>query len=182
MALGLRSLGKQVRIINGDAPPEHIAFIDPENRVEVIDEGATTADAHAADVHMILDTSAWGQLGPMADVLRESPAKRVIIDHHVSGDDLGATCFKDTSAEANGRLVLEALDALGVEITHDMAIPLYAAIATDTGWFRFPSGQRKDLPRGCATSSGRGSPLANFFEPLRSKHRWPHPTTWPHYG
>ena len=143
MALGLRSLGKQVRIINGDAPPAHIAFIDPENHVEVLDEGASTADAHAADVHMILDTSAWGQLGPMAEVLRDSPAKRVIIDHHVSGDDLGATCFKDTTAEANGRLVLEALDALGVEITQEIAIPLYAAIATDTGWFRFPSVNEK---------------------------------------
>jgi phosphoesterase RecJ-like protein len=88
---------------------------------------------------MVLDTSAWGQLGAMAEVLRTTPARRVVIDHHVSGDDLGAVVLKDTLAEATGRLVLEAIDALGVTLTPEMAAPLMAAIATDTGWFRFPS-------------------------------------------
>lgn len=147
MAAGLEALGKQVRIINGDEVPEHIAFLDAKNRIEVLSEdaanGPTAADAHKAEVHMVLDTSAWGQLGPMADVLKDSPAKRIIIDHHVSGDDLGAIEFKETTAEANGRLILEALDALGVEITTEIARSLFAAIATDTGWFRFPSVNEK---------------------------------------
>ncbi|MEM1304892.1 MAG: bifunctional oligoribonuclease/PAP phosphatase NrnA [Planctomycetota bacterium] len=147
-ALGLESLGKRVRIINADAVPGHIAFIDPDNRVEVLGEQAaatatdaavTAADAHAADVHCVLDTSAWGQLGDMADVIRESPSAKALIDHHVSGDDLGATEFKDTHAEATGRLVLDALEALGVTLTEAMATPLFYAIATDTGWFRFDS-------------------------------------------
>jgi phosphoesterase RecJ-like protein len=47
--------------------------------------------------------------------------------------------FKDTTAEATGRLVVEAAEALGVTITAEMARPLFAALATDTGWFRFPS-------------------------------------------
>lgn len=135
----LESLGKRVRLLNADAPPEHIAFLDPDNRVEVLGEGFTAADAHAADVHVVVDTSAWGQLGGMADVLRESPARKLVIDHHQSGDDLGAAEMKDTAAEAAGRLVLEAIDALGVGLTPEMAEPLFTAIATDTGWFRFPS-------------------------------------------
>ncbi len=147
MAAALESLGKQVRIINGDGVPEHIAFLDAKNRVEVLStddgEGPTPADVHAADVHMVLDTSAWGQLGPMAEVLKESPAKRIIIDHHVSGDDLSAVEFKETTAEANGRLILEAIDALGVQLTTEMARSLFAATATDTGWFRFPSVNEK---------------------------------------
>ncbi len=135
----LEALGKQVRLINADAPPEHIGFIDPDQRVEVLGHGVTATEAHAADVHIVVDTSAWGQLGDMADVIRTTPAQRVVIDHHVSSDDLGAEVFKNDTAEAAGRLILEAIDALGVTLTEEMAKPLFAAIATDTGWFRFPS-------------------------------------------
>jgi phosphoesterase RecJ-like protein len=63
----------------------------------------------------------------------------VLIDHHISEDDFGAECFKDQAAEATGRLVMDAADALGVALTPGMARPLFAAIATDTGWFRFAS-------------------------------------------
>ena len=138
-ALGLESLGKRVRIINADSIPNHLDFIDSTRRVEVLGEGPTAADVHAADVHCVLDTSAWGQLGDMASVIRESPAKKILIDHHVSGDELDATEFVDMRSEATCRLVCDALEALGVELTEPMATPLFYGIATDTGWFRFPS-------------------------------------------
>ena len=38
-----------------------------------------------------------------------------------------------------GVLVVEAAEALGVKLTPEMAMPLFAAVATDTGWFRFSS-------------------------------------------
>ncbi|MEO1497957.1 MAG: bifunctional oligoribonuclease/PAP phosphatase NrnA [Planctomycetota bacterium] len=135
----LRSLGKRATIINADAPPDHIRFLDPASEVRVLGDTATAADAHAAKVHIVADTSAWGQLGDMAEVIRDTPAQRVVIDHHVSGDDLGAIVLKDTEAEATGRLILEACDALGASVSPEIATPLFAAIATDTGWFRFPS-------------------------------------------
>jgi phosphoesterase RecJ-like protein len=87
----------------------------------------------------VLDTTAWAQLGPMAEVLRGSSALKLVIDHHRSGDDLGAELFKDEDAEATGRLVLEAIDALGAALTPAVAQNLFAAVATDTGWFRFAS-------------------------------------------
>ncbi len=62
-----------------------------------------------------------------------------MLDHHVSSDDLGAEQFKDVQAEATGRLVLQAAQQLGVKLTQEIATPLFAAIATDTGWFRFAS-------------------------------------------
>ena len=138
LALALRSLGKQARIVNGDTVPPHIGFIDPQHDVEVLGRDASAADV-ACDVHVVLDTSAWSQLGPMADVVRDSKARKIIIDHHMSQDDLGAVVFKDTTAESTGRLVLQAIDALGVRLTPEMATPLFAAIGTDTGWFRFQS-------------------------------------------
>jgi phosphoesterase RecJ-like protein len=138
LALALRSRGKTVRIVNGDAVPPHIAFIDPNHDVEVLGRDVAATDL-SCDVLAVLDTSAWMQLGPMADVVRRMNAKKIVIDHHVSEDDLGATMFKDADADSTGRLVLEAIDRLGIELTPAIATPLFSAIATDTGWFRFAS-------------------------------------------
>ena len=139
MTAVLEALGKHVRIVNGQATPPNLAFIDPAKRIATLGEGVTAADLADADVLIVLDTSAWQQLGPMANVVRETKAKKLVVDHHVSGDDLGAELFKDTTAEATGHLVVQAADALGVAITPDIAHAAYAAIATDTGWFRFSS-------------------------------------------
>jgi len=138
LALALRSLGKVVRIVNGDPVPPHIAFIDPNRDVQVLGRDVTASDLKC-DVLVVLDTSAWSQLGPMADVVRNTTAHRVVIDHHVSQDDMNAQVFKDTLSESSGRLVLQAIDAIGATVTRQIANPLFAAIATDTGWFRFPS-------------------------------------------
>lgn len=138
LALALRSLGKQVRVINGDAVPPHIGFIDPNHDVLMLGRNVAAAEI-TCDVFVVVDTSAWSQLGPMADVVRASSARKIVIDHHVSQDDLGATAFKDTSAESTGRLILQAIDALGAKLTPEIAAALFAAIGTDTGWFRFSS-------------------------------------------
>ena len=139
MAAVLEALGKEVVIVNGQATPANLAFIDPASRIRVIEEDIAIGDLQAIDVLMVLDTSAWAQLGPMGTVLRDLNAHKLIVDHHVSEDDLGAIAFKNTQAEATGRLVVEAAHELGVELTQEMAIPLFAALATDTGWFRFNS-------------------------------------------
>ena len=139
MALLLEALGKRVRIVNGHATPPNLAFIDPTQRILVIGETIQTADLADADLLMVLDTSAWAQLGPMGDTIRALTCKKVVFDHHVGEDDLGAEFFKNTTAEAAGRLVVEAAEQLGITLTLQMAEPLFAAVATDTGWFRFGS-------------------------------------------
>jgi phosphoesterase RecJ-like protein len=139
MAAVLRSLGKNVRIVNGQATPPNLAFIDPQKQIGVIGHTVQPAELADIDVILILDTSAWAQLGPMSDFIRAFRGKKVVVDHHVSEDDLAAEPFKDVAAEATGRLVVEAAEALGVKLTREMATPLFAAVATDTGWFRFAS-------------------------------------------
>jgi phosphoesterase RecJ-like protein len=69
----------------------------------------------------------------------------VVIDHHLSGDDMGAELFKDATAAACGVLLAEAVPALGCQMTRSLAEPLFVAIATDTGWFRFGSTDRRTL-------------------------------------
>lgn len=139
MAGILESLGKQVRIVCGQSVPSNLAFIDPEKRVMCLGEDIDAEAFADADLHMILDTSAWAQLGPMADVIRNSSYKKIIFDHHEGEDDIDAELFKNTTAEAVGRMCVEAAEHLGVTLTPAISKPLFAALATDTGWFRFPS-------------------------------------------
>ena len=40
-------------------------------------------------------------------------------------------------APATGELVIGILQALGLSLTAQIALPLFVSIATDTGWFRF---------------------------------------------
>jgi phosphoesterase RecJ-like protein len=139
MAGVLEGLGKSVRIVNPSAVPETLAFLDPGRRVKKLNDGITADEIADTDAFIIVDTSAWAQLVDVGTVLRNSKKPKVVIDHHVSHDDLGATVFKDTEAEATGALVVEMAETLGYPITPEMAAPLFCAVATDTGWFRFSS-------------------------------------------
>lgn len=135
----LEQLGKEVKIANASPVPARLAFLDPDKRCLQLGVGITEEAALAADVHMILDTSAWGQLAEMGRIFRKTTAAKLIIDHHSSSEDLGAMDFKDTEAEATGALMFQLARAIEVSITPPMATAMYCAIATDTGWFRFPS-------------------------------------------
>src|SRR5256714_13842079 len=165
MAAILEALGKDVRIVNGQATPPNLAFIDPKKRLGVIGQAVQPTELADIEVLLILDTSAWAQLGPMSDFIRGFTGKKLVIDHHVSEDDIGAEPFKDVKAEATGRLVVDAAEALGVKLTPEMATPLFAAVATDTGWFRFPS-----ATAGCYRTAAKlidaGAQPANIFSTL----------------
>lgn len=133
----LELLGKTVTIVNPSATPDHLAFLDPVNRIRKIKSDISIEAACETDVHCIVDTSAWQQIMDVGEVLKRTEATKVVIDHHVSSDDLGATEFKDVTASATGVLILELAEALGVQLTPELANALFCAIATDTGWFRF---------------------------------------------
>ena len=139
MAGVLESLGKEVLIVNAQETPPNLAFIDPNSRLKTLSTDVSPETGLDCDVLMILDTSAWAQLGAMGDVIRQFQGLKIILDHHVSEDDLGAELFKNTVAEATGRLVVEAAGQLGVALTPEIAAPLFAAQATDTGWYRYAS-------------------------------------------
>ncbi|HLJ09621.1 MAG TPA: bifunctional oligoribonuclease/PAP phosphatase NrnA [Planctomycetaceae bacterium] len=139
MAGLLEQLGKEVRIINSSAVPPRLAFLDPDKKCLQLGTQVSEAEACEADVHMILDTSAWGQLDKVGRVFKKTSARKVVIDHHVFAEDLGALNLKDTEAEATGALVFQFAQEMGLAITPVIATALFSAIATDTGWFRFAS-------------------------------------------
>jgi phosphoesterase RecJ-like protein len=145
MAGLLRQKGKDVRIVNTSQTPPRYDFLDPKGTAFEHFAGLEPGSLADREALVILDLSSWGQLGEMTDFVRGFPGPRLIVDHHVSQDDLGAAVIKDTTAEATGTLVLRGARALGVEVTPEMATALLTAIAMDTGWFRHPSTRPQTL-------------------------------------
>jgi bifunctional oligoribonuclease and PAP phosphatase NrnA len=139
MAAILQALGKDVLLCNDFNVPPSLRFLDPGRKHRRLGVDLSAEQLADREVLIILDTTAWAQLGAMADVIKATKAVKVVIDHHVSGDDLGAELFKDADAEATGRLVIDAADQLGVAVGPEIAVPAFAALTTDTGWFRFSS-------------------------------------------
>jgi phosphoesterase RecJ-like protein len=123
-----------VSLTVASALPPRYDFLDPSHRVQRF---AAAGDAYRdADAAVVLDTGTWNQLGDFGTFLRTLAVPKVVIDHHLTQDDLGAVRLVDTSAEATGRLVFEAVQALGGHLTEHAAHCLFVALAMDTGWFR----------------------------------------------
>jgi phosphoesterase RecJ-like protein len=126
--------GKEVQCVIASVWPPRYDFLDPRKQIQRFTAGDERyAGAEAA---IVLDTGTWNQLGDFGPFLAKRAIAKVVIDHHLSQDDLGASRFVDTSAEATGRLVYEAITALGGSVTLSVADMLFAALTGDTGWFR----------------------------------------------
>ncbi|MCF0234752.1 MAG: DHH family phosphoesterase, partial [Thermoguttaceae bacterium] len=152
LARALRKLGKTVLVVNAQTPPPNLAFLDPDG--DVVEYATLSEERRAfvlnADLRMSVDTSAWAQLGPAGEIFKLPGARKAVIDHHAIADDVGAERFVDPRADSAGSLVFDAIQALGVELTPDVAFPLFVAISTDTGWFRFGSTSAETYRRAAA--------------------------------
>ncbi len=127
-------LSKSVRMTVASVLPPRYDFLDPARRIRRFEPpGDLYRDADAA---IVLDTGTWNQLGDFGPLLRSLPIAKAVIDHHLTQDDLGALRLVDTTAEATGRLVYEAIAALGAPMSAPVAHCLLVALAMDTGWFR----------------------------------------------
>ena len=129
----LEAQGKQARLVVASSLPPRYAFLDPNGRIErfAAEDGPRDTDAV-----LVLDTGTWNQLGDFGPFLRELTVPKMVLDHHMTQDDLGAVRLVDTSAEATGRLVFEAITALDLQPSPAAAGALFVAVAMDTGWFR----------------------------------------------
>jgi phosphoesterase RecJ-like protein len=130
-------LGKRAHPVIATNRAARYAFMDPENKLERF--RVPGDDYRKVEAVIIVDTGTWNQLGDCGPLLRELTVPKLVIDHHPTQDDLSALRLVDTNAEAAGRLVYEARQALEVPLTPFAARSLFVALATDTGWFRHPS-------------------------------------------
>lgn len=167
MATALRHLGKDVRIINPHPITPSLRFLDPENWVREYKSLSATEKQwlDTVDCAIALDTSSWAQLGDMAAVFRRKDIVRMVVDHHIPSDDLEAESFVDSTAEAAGCLVLQAIQAMNVPLTKTIASALFLSIATDTGWMRFSSVTASTF-RTLATLTEAGAVPAELYRQL----------------
>ncbi|MGE3807216.1 MAG: bifunctional oligoribonuclease/PAP phosphatase NrnA, partial [Gemmataceae bacterium] len=130
----LKGRGKQVDMVVASVLPGRYDFL-VQGEVERF--YLPGEKYQSADAIVVLDTGTWNQLADFGDFMKQRQAAKAVIDHHLTQDALEAKPFVDVTAEATGRLVFEALEALGARpLPRRAANALFIALAMDTGWFR----------------------------------------------
>jgi phosphoesterase RecJ-like protein len=131
--------GKKVCVINYSKTPDNYLFLDSGNIIQQFDENRHKQIISDSDVIFILDTNEYSRLRLMAPLIKESPAKKVCIDHHLGESNGFDYYFCDTDSPATGEILYKLFKLNGINyIDKEIAVPLYTAIMTDTGSFRFP--------------------------------------------
>ena len=73
MAGILDHLGKDVWIVNAFAVPPNLLFLDPQKTIKQLGADISAGQLDDREVLMVLDTSAWVQMGAMAERLSPEP-------------------------------------------------------------------------------------------------------------
>jgi bifunctional oligoribonuclease and PAP phosphatase NrnA len=126
MAFALDALGKEVRIVNADAAPDHYQDFPGMERIEIA--ASASADVDAVIVMECSDLTRTGVAGLEGTFL-------INIDHHAGNRMYGAVNWHDESAAACGEMVFDLIRELGVTLSVEIATHIYLAILTDTGSF-----------------------------------------------
>ncbi|TVR03073.1 MAG: bifunctional oligoribonuclease/PAP phosphatase NrnA [Deltaproteobacteria bacterium] len=137
----LRMVGVRATAYNRDGVPPNLRFLP----------GAAQLTSHVpdeVDCILALDCAVAHRLGEsVAALCREMPV--FCLDHHVTVDEAFADILAlDASAPACAELVYRLAVALGAPLDKALAIPLFAALHTDTGSFRYSSTRAETLEFG----------------------------------
>ena len=138
-----RAAGKKAHALIPNGFPARYGFLFPEDRPARAGRFAALADS--ADVIVILDTRAFAQMESLEAHLRARTEKIIVLDHHITTDDVGAVQWTDTSAAAVGVMIAEVIEALGWGVDCFTAEALMTAVTTDTGWLRFANADARAL-------------------------------------
>ena len=134
----LKELGKKVFIVNYSETPYNLQFLDKSGAIETYDEGKHNPVINSVDVIIALDFNKWDRTVKMKQALTQSKALKICIDHHLDPENFADHFFIDTDYSACGEIIFDFIKKTYiVNMTYELAYPLYAAIMTDTGSFRF---------------------------------------------
>jgi bifunctional oligoribonuclease and PAP phosphatase NrnA len=137
--LALRQLGKDVVMYHpGEMPlPREYAFMPLEELVR-----EPPADA-GERVLLAVDCAKEERIGDEAAVAR---APLVLdVDHHHDNTRFGDLNLIVPDASSTSEVLRDVMTELGVELTPDIAEPLYIALVTDTGRFQYTNTTPKAL-------------------------------------
>lgn len=141
----LQALGKTPTICHPDPCPAFITWAKGD--VDILDfenqESEVVEAMNAADLIFCLDYNGSNRLGKeMGQVLLDSSAKRVMIDHHLDPEDIFDIAVSEPSVCSTAQLIVELTESISEDLMDEkIGTPLYLGIMTDTGSFRFSSVQ-----------------------------------------
>jgi phosphoesterase RecJ-like protein len=92
-------------------------------------------------VMVTFDAASADRLGLLAGNAARAD-ELIVLDHHASNAGFGTVRLVDPGAAATAVLARELIARLGVELSRDIALPLYAGLVTDTGSFKFSTTPR----------------------------------------
>ncbi len=125
----LEALGKAFVLLNDSPVPPQYGWLPLPAPLLERPNGAPY------DLALVLDCGDVDRLGSLKDVL--DPARMAVIDHHLGNPGFGAVNWVDPKRCATGEMVALLARDLGVPLAGPLAVAVYTAIATDTGFFSF---------------------------------------------
>jgi len=140
MTVALRRLGKDVEMfLSGSSPvPREYAFMQLDGLLREL------PDDVGERVLVAVDCAKADRIGP--DPAPVERTKLVIdIDHHHDNSRFGSVNLIVADASSTGEVLRDVFAELGVEITPEIAEPLYIALVTDTGRFQYTNTTPKSL-------------------------------------
>jgi phosphoesterase RecJ-like protein len=135
--------GKNVTVITPNDYPDFLQWLPGNKKVIQFHKNQKKSAAliTKSDLIFTLDFNNYSRLEGLGELLKNSAAKKVIIDHHQQPDNYATLYYHDVKACSTCELVYEFIVGLGGKklIDKDIASCLYTGIMTDTGSFRFDS-------------------------------------------
>lgn len=164
----LQAIGKEATLFMPESVPPSLRFLlDGEPTLSQIPDG------ERFDATWVMDIAAKALLPPGFPG-PEVTGPVVIVDHHHAHDDVGDIVVRDTTAAATGEVVVRLAEALGLDtLPEGSATPLYAAVVSDTGGFRYSSTTPATLRLGARLVEAGADPwrvaqqLFESWEPAR---------------
>lgn len=139
LARFLNSLNKTVHILNPSRLRVNLEFLPQNDEVDIYDPAAHKALLEAADVFIAFDIGHYDRLMALGEDLKSMDITRISIDHHPGDKSQFDMVYDFPTASSTGVLIYDLLNAMdeGVTTQQSIALPLYAAMMSDTGNFRF---------------------------------------------
>jgi len=138
MSFALKSLGKEVKIINADPMPVKYSFIDPNDDVSTLKDSNLSNLKLENYVLIILDTNDINNIGNVSSLILPYVEDSFIIDHHENGETIISGNLVKEDASSTCEILYGLFKELNIELSLKICSALYVGIVYDTGSFIYP--------------------------------------------
>ena len=143
----LNTQDKTVHVIVPNAFPDFLKWMPGAKEVIQYNRYKEFADKliMEADVICCLDFNVLSRIDEMEAIVRVSPGRKMIVDHHLYPGDFARIVISHPQISSTSELVFRLICQLGnfSDITKEAAECIYTGMMTDTGGFTYNSNSRE---------------------------------------